>query len=293
MSLAPLTLRVGPMRYHIAELARSQRSVFVHLYGRYPQDSADAYADFTVGITPTSLLRRFVRQSLVCYGDVTDFDVAPMPVHAASLMLEMTLNMQVALLHDRHLVLHASAYARQGKAIISCADSGSGKSTLAALLGHLAGWRFLADEFVLLDPQTGLIAPFPRPISLKNQSIDLARSLGLGDELSPEIPETHKGRIAFLRAPLDAIAGMDDLAEPIALVFPQFDGQGAAKLIEVPRADAFTRLVFSAPNYRPLGAPAFHRFADMAARLPCYFMTYPDFAASQALIETVWERHGG
>lgn len=296
MTRAPLILKVGPIRYRLADLVSGQRDEFAALYGRYPQEQAggsDAFADFTVGVKPASLLRRFVRPSVMCYGDADTFDVAPMPRIAATLMLEMALNMQVALLHDRHLVMHASGFARKDKAIICCADSGSGKSTLSALLGHLAGWRFLADEFVLLDVASGLIAPHPRPISLKNESIDLARGLGLGHHVACEFPNTHKGRIGFLRAPDDAVAAMDSQATPMALVFPRFIAGATPELIALPRADVFTRLVFSSPNYRAQGEAAFRRLSLLAQTLPSYLMVYPDFDSSRRLVDEVWDRHGG
>ena len=63
--------------------------------------------------------------------------------------------------------IHASSVAIDGRAVLMTGVSGAGKSTLATLLAA-RGWRFMGDEFALLDPATGLLHAFPRLISLKN-----------------------------------------------------------------------------------------------------------------------------
>src|SRR3546814_1610056 len=65
----------------------------------------------------------------------------------------MGMNLQVALGWRRHLLLHASAVAKDGRALIMSGESGSGKSTLAALLGE-GDWRLMGDEFTLIDPRS-------------------------------------------------------------------------------------------------------------------------------------------
>lgn len=50
----------------------------------------------------------------------------------------------------------------------------SAKRTLcAALVGK--GWRLLSDELALVRLDTGELVPLPRPISLKNASINIIR----------------------------------------------------------------------------------------------------------------------
>ncbi|WP_380165876.1 hypothetical protein [Jannaschia sp. R86511] len=56
----------------------------------------------------------------------------------------------VRLLLDGRLVLHASAVARDGRAVAFCGSAGMGKSTLAAL-AVLSGWRLLTDDVLRVD----------------------------------------------------------------------------------------------------------------------------------------------
>ena len=56
-------------------------------------------------------------------------------------------------------------------------DSGGGKSTLTAAL-VLAGLEYLSDEGLCIDYDTGVVEPYPKPISLAHWS---RKALGLDD----------------------------------------------------------------------------------------------------------------
>ena len=75
-----------------------------------------------------------------------------------------------------HVRVHASAVAADGQAILAIAESGGGKSTLAAGL-VLAGCGYLSDEVAAIDPVTGLVVPFPKPIHLEPGSWDALSAL--------------------------------------------------------------------------------------------------------------------
>ena len=83
-----------------------------------------------------------------------------MPLIQGLLAAEMGMNLQVALGHRRHLLLHAAVVARDDRAILMSGVSGAGKSTLSLMLSQ-RGWRFLGDEFAMIDPDTGWAHPFP------------------------------------------------------------------------------------------------------------------------------------
>ena len=80
---------------------------------------------------------------------------------------------------------------------------GAGKSTLCAALG-LTGWRILSDEHALIQPGTAQVVPLCRPVSLKNESIEVIRSFDPGAIFGPVSKDTHKGTVAHMKADLAA-----------------------------------------------------------------------------------------
>jgi hypothetical protein len=70
---------------------------------------------------------------------------------------------------DACLHIHASAVAREGRAILIIGDSHVGKSTLALHL-LLRGWRFMTDETVLVEPESLELRPFPRNLVVRQDT---------------------------------------------------------------------------------------------------------------------------
>ena len=99
-----------------------------------------------------------------------------------------------------YLILHAAVVEKNGLAAILPAPPGSGKSTLTAGL-VLSGWRLLSDELTLIERKTGLIQPLPRPMSLKNQSIEVIRQFQPGRLPQPGLARHGQGhgRLCGLR----------------------------------------------------------------------------------------------
>jgi hypothetical protein len=77
------------------------------------------------------------------------------------------------------IALHAGAVQAAAGAIIIPGRSGAGKSTIVALLTRL-GFGYLTDEAVVFDDAEPLIEPYPKPLSLGPDSIEL---LGLAADL--------------------------------------------------------------------------------------------------------------
>jgi hypothetical protein len=110
--------------------------------------------------------------------DLTGLDERP--DEAAWGLLEQSLT-AIAVAELEHLVpVHAAVVARGGAALLLPAASGSGKSTLTAAAAR-AGATVLSDEYALVDPDSGLVTGWPRPIRLRRpdgteERVDLARS---------------------------------------------------------------------------------------------------------------------
>lgn len=70
--------------------------------------------------------------------------------------------------HAGYLWLDASALLTPaGKLVLISGPSHSGKTTLTLAMALAHNWKILAEDIVLIDSQTGLLAPFARPLSLR------------------------------------------------------------------------------------------------------------------------------
>ncbi len=63
--------------------------------------------------------------------------------------------------------VHSALIEHNGRAMVVPASSGGGKSTLS-VAAHRAGARVLSDEYTLIDPATGLVTGWPRPVRILN-----------------------------------------------------------------------------------------------------------------------------
>ncbi len=212
-------------------------------------------------------------------------EAVPLPLAQGLLAAEMGMNLQVALGERRFLLLHAASVERDGRALILTGESGSGKSTLSALLGA-SGWRFMGDEFVLIEPATGMAFPFPRPVSLKNESIAALGAILPDDQFGPILKGTPKGDIRHLRPAATAIARMHEPAKPALILFPSFGP--AREVRDVAISEAFVRLTQASTNYFALGEPGFVALTRLVTTVPARAIDYPDTATALSLVEDLW-----
>lgn len=281
---AATLIKVGPAVFRIGSDWKRPIKQLQALYQDYPSPRS-TIADFTVRLEARSLWRRFFRPSVQIAGDMHLPDAAPLPLTQGVLAAEMGMNVQMALGWRRHLLLHASVVARDGRAIVMTGQSGSGKSTLSALLMQ-RGWRFLGDEFALLDTETGQLAPFPRPVSLKNGGIEAITPLVPVARLGPELKETPKGRLRHVAPDAAALRAMDRKAQPVLLLYPRFGEPEDVR--PVSKAENFVRLTQASTNYVALGEAGFRRLADFVDTTPAFAMDYPDGSTGIRLVEQLW-----
>ena len=163
------SVRIGPVGFRVGSDWQAPIVELERLYRDYPKLD-EGVPDFSVRLFARRPWRRWLRPAVMLGGDFVLPEAAPLPLAQGLLAAEMAMNLQMALGHRRHLLIHAASVERDGLALVMTGASGSGKSTLAAILGE-RGWRLMGDEFALLDLEDGTIHPFPRAVSLKNQSI--------------------------------------------------------------------------------------------------------------------------
>lgn len=281
-----ILLEIGPAAFRIASAWRQPLDQLAALYRDYPSPK-DGLVDFTVRLEPKKPWRRHFRPSVHIGGDFWLPDAAPLPLAQGLLAAEMGMNLQMALGWRRHLLLHASSVEKDGRALIMTGLSGSGKSTLSAMLAE-RGWRFMGDEFALLDLDSGDIVPFPRLISLKNQAIGAMREVAPAERFGPEMKATPKGDIRHLVPPQKAIARMADPARPALLLFPRFGHQPALRTMG--QAEIFVRLTQASTNYVALGEAGFRALTGFVDRVPTRAMDYQSVEQAEEMIESLWSR---
>ncbi|PZU10619.1 MAG: HprK-related kinase A [Sphingobium sp.] len=280
-----ITLRIGPATFRIGSAWASPVALLRRLYADYPRADGEI-ADFTVRLQPTGLLRRWVRPSIFITGDHGLADAAPMSLSHGLLAAEMGMNLQMALGWRRHVLLHASSVEKDGRVLVMTGESGSGKSTLAALLGE-RGWRFMGDEFALLDLVSGAILPFPRLVSLKNNAIAaVEREVG-PERMGPLLRRTAKGDIRHMVPRPDAVARMAEGGMPALLLFPRFGH--AQDRRPVGQGEVFMRLTQASTNYVALGEPGFTALTRFVRQVPACAIDFPSGDAAIAMVERLWE----
>ncbi len=278
-----LALRIGPIGFRIGSDWRAPIDQLRSLYRDYPAPQ-DGVTDYTVRLFARRPWRRWLRPSVEIGGDYMLPEAAPLPLRHGLLAAEMAMNLQMALGARRHLLLHASAVERDGRAVLMTGVSGAGKSTLATLLAARR-WRFMGDEFALLDPATGLLHAFPRLISLKNAAIPAAEAAWPDARMGPLMAATPKGDIRHMVPDARAIAAMDQPATPALLLFPRYGDAAAVR--PVPPAEAFVRMTQASTNYVALGEPGFTAMTRLIADVPAVAIDYPDGASGVAQVEAL------
>lgn len=278
-------LRVGPVGFRIGSDWPGPVAALRALYAGYPEP--DGACDFTVRLEAERPWRRWLRPSVAIRGDYVLPDAAPLSLAHGLLAAEMGMNLQMALGLKRYLLLHAATVERGGRALVMTGASGSGKSTLAALLSE-RGWRLMGDEFALLDLVDGTLRPFPRAISLKNQSASLIADSVAPDRMGPRLEGTPKGTIRHLRPRPDAIARMDEPAVPALILFPRYGADFAAATRPVGAAEVFVRLTQASTNYVALGEAGFATLTRLVTNCPARAIDYPDAESALVQVDDLW-----
>jgi HprK-related kinase A len=197
----------------------------------------------------------------------------PLPRSQAVPSLEWGLNWCMATQAHQYLILHAAVIERDGHCAILPGDPGSGKSTLCAALIH-SGWRLLTDELALIDLQSGQVFGLARPVSLKNESIDVISQWTEDAVFSARFTDTAKGTIALLRPPADSVSRIDEPAMPAWVIMPEYASGAAPSLEPNSRATTFMELAHNGFNYSIHGRVGFDALAALVERCTCLHFRY-------------------
>ncbi|HRO59572.1 MAG TPA: HprK-related kinase A [Burkholderiaceae bacterium] len=278
-----LGLRIGPFDVHIKARATALAEPLYRLYGHYPLlDDARVFSCHLRLEELRAALPKSVRRVRFTVDGRQPHD--DMPAEQALAVLEWGFNLVIALRFHRFLMLHSAVLERNGGALLMPAGPGHGKTTLCAALAH-RGWRLLSDEFGLLRPGKTAFVPIPRPMPLKNASIEVMRNFAPQAELGPSIEGTIKGTVAHVRPPRDSVDAAAIEAPARWVVFPRWQADARLSFEEVPRAEAFMSLARNAFNYEVVGQAAFETVRDIVDRSRCYRLVYSDLDEAVELFD--------
>ncbi len=277
-----LRLRTGPVVTSIRSSLEAVRHGIALHYAAHPVEPAGSFADFHISVERPRTVRRWLQPQVVFRFDGTE-PFAPLPGDQGFPMLEWGLNWCVSSHCHQYLIIHAAVVERGGNALILPAPSGSGKSTLCAGL-TFRGWRLLSDELALIDPASGRILPLPRPISLKNASIEVIRAFSPTAAFGPVVTETTKGSVAHVRPPPEGVRRANESAAPRWVMIPRYLAGTPPTLTPLPKARAFMQLADNAFNYNVHGRQGFDLLASVIDRCDCYEFVYGNLEEAAALL---------
>lgn len=267
-----LTLRTGPFNFRIISPIDTVAQGLSLLYADYPLSQASEFVDFTVTLSPSKGLRRWWRpQVRFVYDGQSPFAV--LPIDHAFPLLEWAMNWCISTQAHQYLTLHAAVIERHGCAVIMPAPPGSGKSTLCAGLVN-RGWRLLSDELTLISLADRSLTPLGRPVSLKNQSLDVIRQFAPEVILNQVTHDTSKGSVSHMKVPTEQVRRLDESARSRWVIFPKYVPGARAELTARSKANSMLELGRNSFNYTVLGLTGFEMLADVITASECYDFQY-------------------
>lgn len=287
LATSGLAFAAGPFNFRVHSRLPGVASALQLLYAEHPVLDDGQFCDCTLELSPSpNLLRRWLRPQVQArFHGQPLFE--PLPRQQAYALLEWTMNWWISSHAHQYLLLHAAVVAHEdGRAVILPAPPGSGKSTLCAALTQ-RGWRLLSDEMAMISLQTGLLHGMARPVSLKNQSLDVIRRFEPGVVLGAAAHDTAKGTVAHLKPKPSDVRDAARPARAAWVVFPRYVARAPAVLSSRPKADAMLELGRNAFNYSLLGLDGFNALAAIVDRCACFDFSYGHLDQAIAVFDSL------
>ena len=281
LRVPPVTIRVNTTLPSVAE----HIAFFYDAYRcRSPGDDCD-FIDFDITVLPGRGIRRFWHPQSRFRLDAHE-PFLPLPLDQAAPLLEWGLNWCIASRPLGYLTVHAAVVARGADAILMPGFPGAGKSTLCASLVFLDGWRLLSDELALLEPDSGDLHPHPRPINLKNRSIDIVAGFP-GARIGPRYVDTRKGTIALAAPPPASIRAAESPARCRWVILPTYVADEKGWCEEISRAESFALIAEQSFNKDRMGEIGFKALCGMLDDAACYQIGYGSTEEALKLINGI------
>lgn len=282
LAAGDLALHVGPYIYNLQSNLPTIADGIFRLYADFCLADPHAFIDYNVGLLRKGLMQHLQNKAEFRFDHVNPFETVP--VDQAYAFLEWGMNWCVSLHSNEYLKLHAGVVSKDGDAVIMPGVPGAGKSTLCAALG-LRGWRVLSDEHAMLPLQTTQVVPLCRPVSLKNESIDVIRTFSSDAIFGPVSKETHKGVVAHMKADLHPDSHDTRSLPACAMVFPRFSVDDPQQLTPRRRTESFMLAAYHSFNYSLLCEAGFEAMKTLLDNVDCYDLVYHDLEWAVAAMD--------
>lgn len=186
----------------------------------------------------------------------------------------------VAASSSRYLLVHAAAAEFGDSAVLLPAAMESGKTTLVAGLVE-AGLGYLTDEVVAVDPETLVVSPYPKALSLDPGSwavlhhlkpdLDATEASYAGNQWQVD-PDTIRPGAVGVRCP------------PGFVIVPRYEAGSATSVAPLPATEAVAVLAQNSFNLTEHGRVAIESYAAIVRRSRCLRLTVGDLGEACRLV---------
>lgn len=259
---------------------------------RIANEYASLYREFQIDGPHTDAVRVTVRAKCICpwhrrrYNVTANGRLQFEPARGEGILpyIEWASNWEVPRQLTDYLHIHAAAMELDGEGVIFPGISGSGKSTLAAAL-LTKGWRYLSDEFAMINRTSLRLHAYPRALSIKERAISVIESLGLKMHRRRRYKTCSKGSIGFIGPSEMGIGAIGDTCRIGHVVFPKYSPGARPELIPISRAHAafaLHKVCFNLLALREVGTDI---LAAIVRGAKCYRLVSGEINATCDLLE--------
>jgi len=270
-----LVLNIGLFKFNIYSPLNSLAKSIEILYKDYQYSDyarMTEFIDFHVEIKQVnSVTSMFSKQAQFFLDGLSPFNA--LPIQHAPAIIEWGMNWCVSSQINTHLIVHAAVIEKDGFAVVMPAPPGSGKSTLTAALIQ-EGWRLLSDELTLIRLDNYQVSPFPRPVSLKNQSIDVIKNRYPEVVFGPVSSDTAKGNVCHIRPPRLSVKNQHVECPVAWIVFPKYQSGVETQFNKFCKAQTLMSVAENSFNYSVLGEVGFKTLTKVIDKANCYQFKY-------------------
>ncbi len=284
--------QIGPMRVAVRSIMPQATEDLSHLYQdfRMPDlaaDEIDPQTTIRVDALPWKSKLPW-RKRFAVHGDGKELFTCLRSNEILPYM-EWAVNWRIIARGESFLQLHAATLEKNGAGLILAGGSGSGKSTLACGLMS-RDWRYLCDEFALIDPLTHQLRAFPKALCVKEGSFPVVKKMGLPLWQRQHYAKAFKGRVAYVRPNVRSREVMDQPCTIRRIIFPRYVAASRPLLTPMARSEAAIELARMSFNRQSFGRRAINILSEICRHADCYRLESGDLGASCELIESIMPR---